>query len=124
MAKFYEQYREVLEANGYTVEDSGCVRDSMGNQSAAEDAYGNVQCKDPNVTELCRQAEAKPVAKKKVVKQAEPVVQDEEMEEVEVRARNDKGHYIKDDPDTPENEAWTTKMVKKVKREQSKQGKS
>ena len=124
MAKFYEQYREVLEANGYTVEDSGCVRDSMGNQSAAEDAYGNVQCKDPNVTELCRQAEAKPVAKKKVVKQVEPVVQDEEMEEVEVRARNDKGHYIKDDPDTPENEAWTTKMVKKVKREQSKQGKS
>ena len=31
------------------------------------------------------------------------------------RARNDKGHYIKDDPDTPENEAWTTKIVKKVK---------
>tara|TARA_B100000424_G_C22768488_1_gene413939 strand:- start:3 stop:326 length:324 start_codon:yes stop_codon:yes gene_type:complete len=22
------------------------------------------------------------------------------------RARNDKGHYIADDPDTPENEAW------------------
>ena len=32
-----------------------------------------------------------------------------------VRARNDKGHYIKDDPSTPENEAWTTKIVKKVK---------
>ena len=115
MTKFYEKYRDVLEANGYTVEESGCVRDSMGNQSAAEDAYGNVQCKDPNVTELCRQAEAKPAAKKKAVKKAEPVVQDEEMEEVAVRARNDKGHYIKDDPDTPENEAWTTKMVKKVK---------
>jgi len=112
MAKFYEQYRDVLEANGYTVEESGCVRDSMGNQSAAEDAYGNVQCKDPNVTELCRQAEAKPA---KAKKKAAPVVQDEEMEEVEVRARNEKGHYIKDDPDTPENEAWTTKMVKKVK---------
>ena len=115
MAKFYEQYRDVLEANGYTVEESGCVRDSMGNQSAAEDAYGNVQCKDPNVTELCRQAEAKPAAKKKATKKAAPVVQDDEMEEVAVRARNDKGHYIKDDPDTPENEAWTTKMVKKVK---------
>ena len=39
-----------------------------------------------------------------------------EVEETEmVRARNEKGHYIKDDPDTPENEAWTTKMVKKVK---------
>jgi hypothetical protein len=32
-----------------------------------------------------------------------------------VRARNEKGHYIPDDPDTPENEAWTTKVVKKVK---------
>jgi len=114
MAKFYEQYRDVLEANGYIVEENGCVRDSMGNQAAAEDAYGNVQCKDPNVTELCRQAEAKPAAKKKATKKAASVV-DEEMEEVTVRARNEKGHYIKDDPDTPENEAWTTKMVKKVK---------
>tara|TARA_R100001509_G_scaffold83663_1_gene47356 strand:- start:162 stop:452 length:291 start_codon:yes stop_codon:yes gene_type:complete len=32
-----------------------------------------------------------------------------------VRARDEKGHYIADDPDTPENEAWTTKVVKKVK---------
>ena len=111
MAKFYEQYRDVLEANGYTVEESGCVRDSMGNQAAAEDAYGNV-------TELCRQAEAKPAKKKKAPKKAEPTpepVEAEEMEEVTVRARNEKGHYIKDDPDTPENEAWTTKLVKKVK---------
>ena len=39
----------------------------------------------------------------------------EEVEETEmVRARNDKGHYISDDPDTPENEAWTTKIVKKI----------
>ena len=29
------------------------------------------------------------------------------------RARNDKGHYIADDPTTPQNEAWTTKRVKK-----------
>ena len=36
--------------------------------------------------------------------------------EVQVRARNDKGHYVKDDPSTPDvNEAWTTKVVKKVK---------
>ena len=31
-----------------------------------------------------------------------------------VRARNEKGHYIADDPDTPENEAWTTRVVKKI----------
>tara|TARA_R100000773_G_scaffold29188_1_gene25076 strand:+ start:32 stop:280 length:249 start_codon:yes stop_codon:yes gene_type:complete len=32
-----------------------------------------------------------------------------------VRARNEKGHYIKDDPSTPQNEAWTTKVKKVVK---------
>ncbi len=32
-----------------------------------------------------------------------------------VRARNAKGHFIADNPDTPENEAWVTKVVKKVK---------
>ena len=38
-----------------------------------------------------------------------------EVEETEmVRARNKKGHYISDDPNTPENEAWTTKVVKKI----------
>ena len=42
-------------------------------------------------------------------------VKDAEVEETEmVRARNEKGHYIADDPDTPENEAWTTKVIKKA----------
>ncbi len=42
-------------------------------------------------------------------------VKESEVEEVEmVRARNEKGHYIADDPNTPENEAWTTKVVKKI----------
>tara|TARA_R110000803_G_scaffold47160_3_gene98597 strand:+ start:1863 stop:2126 length:264 start_codon:yes stop_codon:yes gene_type:complete len=31
-----------------------------------------------------------------------------------VRARNDKGHYIADDPNTEVNEAWTVKTKKKV----------
>ena len=43
------------------------------------------------------------------------VTEEVEVEETEmVRARNEKGHYIADDPDTPENEAWTTKIVKKI----------
>ena len=43
------------------------------------------------------------------------VTEEVEVEETEmVRARNEKGHYISDDPDTPENEAWTTKIVKKI----------
>jgi len=45
------------------------------------------------------------------------VIEEVEVEETEmVRARNDKGHYISDDPNTPENEAWTTKVVKKITR--------
>ena len=37
-------------------------------------------------------------------------------EEVKVRTRNKKGHYVADDKSTPDvNEAWTTKRVKKVK---------
>ena len=42
------------------------------------------------------------------------VTEEVEVEETEmVRARNKKGHYIADDPDTPENEAWTAKVVNK-----------
>jgi len=40
---------------------------------------------------------------------AEPVVQVEVV--VEVRARDENGHFIADDPATPENEAWTKKPV-------------
>tara|TARA_R110002020_G_scaffold31773_1_gene98610 strand:+ start:256 stop:411 length:156 start_codon:yes stop_codon:yes gene_type:complete len=37
-------------------------------------------------------------------------------EEVTVRARNKKGHYVADDKSTPKvNEAYTTKKVKKSK---------
>ena len=44
-----------------------------------------------------------------------PAIEEAEVEETEmVRARNDKGHYIADDPTTPENEAWTTKIIKKL----------
>ena len=44
-----------------------------------------------------------------------PVIEEAEVDETEmVRARNEKGHYIADDPNTPENEAWTTKVVKKI----------
>lgn len=40
----------------------------------------------------------------------------EDTEEVKVRARNDKGQLVGDDPSTPDvNEAWTTKVVKKAK---------
>jgi len=77
---FYTKYKKALEANGYTVDDRGCVTDSMGNQAAAEDAWGNVQCKDPNVTAICIEEEeaatlAK-LAKAKPKKKVAPVVED------------------------------------------------
>lgn len=100
---FYHKYEKQLKAAGYTVEESGCVRDSMGNQAAAEDAYGNVQCKDPNVTEICRKAEESGVLNKvkKAAKKAAPKLK-------KVRARNADGTLRGDDPSTPDvNEAWT-----------------
>lgn len=33
-----------------------------------------------------------------------------------VRARDDKGHFIADDPSTPENEAWVEEKVEKVRK--------
>ena len=40
-----------------------------------------------------------------------------DTEEVKVRARNEKGQLVGYDPSTPDvNEAWTTKVIKKVKK--------
>lgn len=73
--KFYHKYKEALEAAGYRVDDYGYVWDAQGNQAAGEDNYGNVQSKDPNVTDICTAAQAemdkpKP-APKKVAKKVE-----------------------------------------------------
>jgi hypothetical protein len=109
--KFYHKYKTALEAAGYRVDEHGYVWDAMGNQSAGEDNYGNVQSKDPNVTEICRVAQVE-MDKPKPVKKAAPVV----AEELEiVRARDAEGHFIADDPSTPDvNEAWVVKTVKKA----------
>ena len=58
MAKFYHKYEKALEAHGYRVDEHGYVWDAMGNQSAGEDNYGNVQSKDANVTAICTAAQA------------------------------------------------------------------
>ena len=96
--KYYHKYQEALEAKGYRVDEHGYVWDSMGNQSAGEDNYGNVQSKDPNVNAICEAADIAAVKPKKAKKAAAP--------KGKKRARTAKGHYVKDDPNTPENEAW------------------
>jgi hypothetical protein len=66
--KFYHKYKKALEAAGYTVDEHGYVWDATGNQAAGEDNYGNVQSKDPNITDICTAAQAemdKPKPKKK-----------------------------------------------------------
>ena len=76
--KFYHKYKDALEAKGYRVDEHGYVWDAMGNQSAGEDNYGNVQSKDPNVNSICQEAEmemSKPKPKAKP-KKAEAVVED------------------------------------------------
>ena len=100
---FYHAYEKELNAAGYTIDDSGCGRDAMGNQAAAEDAYGNVQCKDPNVTAICIEVENRGVLAKLAgtAKKAKPKLK-------KVRARNADGTLRGDDPNTPDvNEAWT-----------------
>ena len=120
--KFYHKYKDALEAKGYRVDEHGYVWDSMGNQAAGEDNYGNVQSKDPNVTAICQEAEnsliskATTAAKKAVKKTPTKKEETEIVETLEmVRARDENGHFIADDPSTPDvNEAWVVKTVKKV----------
>tara|TARA_R110001606_G_scaffold28011_1_gene89250 strand:+ start:102 stop:431 length:330 start_codon:yes stop_codon:yes gene_type:complete len=108
--KFYHKYKTELEAAGYRVDENGYVWDAMGNQSAGEDIYGNVQSKDPNVTEVCRLADmvvpTKKAPKKTKAKKEKAVGTSSKM----VRARDENGHFIADDPSTPDvNEAWVSK---------------
>ena len=81
--KFYHKYKTALEAAGYRVDEHGYVWDAMGNQAAGEDNYGNVQSKDPNVTEICRIAEATPAPKPKPKKVKAVVAEPEEKAEEE-----------------------------------------
>jgi hypothetical protein len=117
--RYYHKYQKALEAKGYRVDEHGYVWDSMGNQAAGEDNYGNVQSKDPNVNAICQEAEtglatkAKNVVKKAVKKVAKPKAEKSDDLEI-VRARDENGHFIADDPSTPDvNEAYVVKTKKK-----------
>ena len=94
--KVYEKYKSALSKHGYTVDVDGCVWDERGNQAAMEDRFGNAFCNDPNVTDICRAADVPADKPKKKSKAPEG----------KQRARTAKGHYVKDDPNTPEKEAW------------------
>lgn len=73
----------------------------------AQKIRGKWETKDPSVLEFIA-ANEKPKAK--------PVKKPKAEEKLEmVRARDEDGHFIADDPETPDvNEAWVVKTVKKA----------
>ena len=85
-----------LEAKGFVVQDDNTVLGANGQPAAGRDAYGQLWFKEEGIEAICNSVEVAP----------DPV------EEELVRARNKSGHYIKDDPETEVNEAWTTKGKK------------
>jgi len=85
----FTENKSKLEEHGYIVLDDNTVTGPNGQPIAGMDAYGQVWYKEEEVETIC----------------SSPVVKETEL----VRARNSKGHYIKDDPTTEVNEAWTTK---------------
>tara|TARA_R110000851_G_scaffold14024_1_gene47496 strand:- start:225 stop:608 length:384 start_codon:yes stop_codon:yes gene_type:complete len=110
-----------LNAAGYTVVD-GQVLDASGGPVAGEAAYGDVWYADEHV-EAIMAGEVMPILTTttagSVSNQAMVTVTKEiPIEEIKaklVRARNAKGQLVGDDPSTPDiNEAWTTKIKKKV----------
>ena len=80
-------YKSALEEHGYLV-TKDVVTTRLGDVLAGFDPYGDYWCSDSKVQELLS---AEPKTKKTSKK---------------VRARTEKGFFKKDDPNTPENEAW------------------
>jgi hypothetical protein len=113
------KYKDVLEANGYTI-INGNICNRRGDVVGGEGAFGEFWVKDAETEALL----AKPVEPKKPKAKAKAAPKkktkvtvniEEDAEEVTlVRARDKKGHFIADDPKTPENEAWVKKVAKKV----------
>ena len=121
-----------LNAAGYTIA-GGQVLDASGGPVAGEAAYGDVWYADEHV-EAIMSGEVMPslttdtagsasnqemvtVTEETTIVDAadKPEAKDYEVEVV--RARNDKGQLVGDDPSTPDvNEAWTTKVKKKITR--------
>ena len=108
-----------LNAAGYTVVD-GQVLDASGGPVAGEAAYGDVWYADEHV-EAIMAGEVMPSLTTTTAGSASnqamvTVAEETTIVETEVvRARNAKGQLVGDDPSTPDiNEAWTTKIKKRV----------
>jgi len=98
----FKDNKSSLEAKGFVVQDDNTVLGANGQPAAGRDAYGQLWFKEEGIEAICNSVEVEP----KVM----PVLV---LEEELVRARNKSGHYIKDDPETEVNEAWTSKKKSK-----------
>jgi len=85
----------------------------------AQKVYGQWQTKDFAVLAFIKEqeqeaAKPKPKPKAKATK-PKPAATPKVEEKLEmVRARDENGHFIADDPETEVNEAWVVKTAKKV----------
>ena len=95
---YFSTHRKQLRAAGFAIIDNNVV-DEHNHIVAGIGPYSDVWSKSEAVD---------------IIMSLPP---DEEEVEVLVRARDEKGAFIADDPATPDvNEAWVTKVAKKVKR--------
>ena len=95
----FTDWKDELEAAGYVVTDD-LVTTKRGDVLAGKDPYGGYYVNDSNIQDII----SKPVKK---------AIPEEELEMV--RARNEDGHFIADDPATLDvNEAWVVKTVEKA----------
>lgn len=103
----FTDWKDELEAYGYVVTDD-LVTTKRGDVLAGKDSYGGYYVNDSRIQDVI----SKPAKKAAPVKKAVP------KEELEmVRARDENGHFVADDPNTPDvNEAWVVRTAKKAVR--------
>ena len=106
---------------GYMVLDKGNAVVCMSTKETVltVDAEGKHVTEVPEIKAILGMDKPKPAAVKPVAKKTtrkkKPVEPKVETELEMVRARDENGHFIADDPNTPEvNEAWVVKTAKKV----------
>ena len=105
----FTDWKVELEDFGYLVTED-LVTTKRGDVLAGKDPYGGYYVNDSRIQDIVSK---KPSTVKKITAKVKKVVKtDAELEMV--RARDENGHFIADDPDTEVNEAWVVKTVKKV----------
>ena len=103
----FTDWKAELEAAGYVATED-LVTTRRGDVLAGKDPYGGYFIADSRVQDI--------VSKKPSGKKAAPVKKAVPKEELEmVRARDENGHFVADDPSTPDvNEAWVVRTAKKA----------